>query len=179
MLPGHTSPTNNVTPERFRYQLGGLLKGGFQCWPLIKLVAAHEEKRTVRANVFAITFDDGYENNYVHAWPILRELNIPGTIFLATKYIGTNQPFPFDDWRDVGSRTRRIRHGDHFLLTSVAKCSLAVSSIWQPIRIVIVVLHIVARNSAKTCNAASNYCATILEFLTHRLLILMAKLVLS
>ena len=43
-----------------------------------------------------VTFDDGYFDNYSQAYPILRELNIPAVIFLATDYIGTNQPFYWD-----------------------------------------------------------------------------------
>jgi peptidoglycan/xylan/chitin deacetylase (PgdA/CDA1 family) len=100
---GVPAPTLNVTPKQLRKQLAGLLSRGFECWPLTKLVAAHCVSRPVPANVFAVTFDDGYENNYVHAWPILCELNIPATIFLATKYIDTDQPFPFDDWSAAGS----------------------------------------------------------------------------
>lgn len=36
----------------------------------------------------AITFDDGYLDNYTHAYPLARELEIPITIFLISSYIG-------------------------------------------------------------------------------------------
>ena len=44
--------------------------------------------------MFAVTFDDGFENNYLHAWPVLRELNVPATIFVATKYLDTDAAVP-------------------------------------------------------------------------------------
>ena len=52
---------------------------------------------------FVVTFDDGFENVYQHAWPILRGLGIPATIFLATQYLDAPEPFPFDDWELAGS----------------------------------------------------------------------------
>jgi peptidoglycan/xylan/chitin deacetylase (PgdA/CDA1 family) len=102
-IPGVETPTMNVTPQQLRCQLAGLLALGFECWPLARLVVARAENRVLPPNVFAITFDDGFENNYLHAWPILRELNTPATIFVATKYLNTDQPFPFDDWPPTGS----------------------------------------------------------------------------
>jgi peptidoglycan/xylan/chitin deacetylase (PgdA/CDA1 family) len=67
------------------------------------VVEAQTSGRAVPANVFVVTFDDGYESNYLNALPILRELNVPATIFLATKYLDTDRPFPFDDWAAAGS----------------------------------------------------------------------------
>ena len=96
-------PTWNVTPERMRSQLAGLLARGFEAWPLERLIAAQRDSAPVPAGAFAVTFDDGHESNYTDAWPILRELGIPATIFLATKYLDTDRPFPFDDWSAAGS----------------------------------------------------------------------------
>src|SRR5262249_48692534 len=38
----------------------------------------------------AITFDDGYRDNYDYAAPILREYNLPATFFVTTEFIGSN-----------------------------------------------------------------------------------------
>lgn len=100
---GVARPTWNVTPARFREQLVSLLEHGHQAWSLQDALQAHRAGRRVPDNVFVVTFDDGYQNNYSQAFPILKELNVPATIFLATAFLDTNRPFPFDDWSAAGS----------------------------------------------------------------------------
>ncbi len=104
VVPGVATPTWNVTPAQFRRQISGLLARGFEPWPLSRLIEAHRNPRLIPARAFAVTFDDGYQNNYTQALPVLRKLQIPATIFLATRYLDTRESFPFDDWSASGSQ---------------------------------------------------------------------------
>lgn len=101
-VPGFPAPTCNVTPTSFRAQLAGLLDRGYEPWPLRKALEWAADGRPVPARAFVVTFDDGYENVYRYAWPVLRERNVPATVFLATAYLGSDEPFPFDDWAGAG-----------------------------------------------------------------------------
>ena len=43
-----------------------------------------------------VTFDDGYEDNFTNAFPILLKHRIPGAFFVSTGFIGTARRFPHD-----------------------------------------------------------------------------------
>lgn len=51
----------------------------------------------------AITFDDGYRDNYENARPVLERLNLPATFFIVSDWVGTETVPPWD-------RQRRVRH---------------------------------------------------------------------
>lgn len=44
-----------------------------------------------RPNCIALTFDDGYKDNYSKIFPLLKQYNIPATIFLSTHCIDTRE----------------------------------------------------------------------------------------
>lgn len=92
------APTYHVTPDALGKQLDWLLRHGFTAWPLSRLVEHRLANERIKERVFAVTFDDGYANNCTHALPVLKELGVPATLFVATAYVGSDQPYPFDDW---------------------------------------------------------------------------------
>ena len=55
--------------------------------PLEELVHRHEAGEPLGGSV-VITFDDGYRDNFVVAFPILKNYNFPATIFVTTDLMG-------------------------------------------------------------------------------------------
>lgn len=75
----------SISPEDFERQIAFVSKY-FRVVSLDQLLAHARERRT-RETLFAVTFDDGYRDNYVHAFPILRKYNAPATFYLTTECI--------------------------------------------------------------------------------------------
>lgn len=53
-----------------------------------RYIHATDDSVTLPDNPIIITFDDGYSSNYELAFPILKELKIPATIFVVTDTVG-------------------------------------------------------------------------------------------
>jgi peptidoglycan/xylan/chitin deacetylase (PgdA/CDA1 family) len=92
--------TNPFAIERtptgaFRAQMRHLARS-FHVMPLAEIVERMRTGEPLPPRTIAITFDDGYEDNYTEAFPILRELRLPATIFLTTGCIGTGESLWFD-----------------------------------------------------------------------------------
>jgi peptidoglycan/xylan/chitin deacetylase (PgdA/CDA1 family) len=83
-----------VTPGAFERQLA-YYKKHYTVLPLDDAVA-HLETNTLPHNTLAITFDDGYRNNYTHAYPLLKKYGLPATIFLTTDFVDKRRPLWVD-----------------------------------------------------------------------------------
>jgi len=77
-----------VSEKKFRSQVKYLLDHGYTTILFSDLLKAQKGEAPLPEKAVLITFDDGYENNYLHAWPILKELGAKGNIFVVHNTIG-------------------------------------------------------------------------------------------
>jgi len=83
-----------VNPEAFKEQMRWLKRQEIRVVDLDTLISSLEYADENSINQVAITFDDGYEDNHRHAWPILRQFGYPATVFVSAGLIGTDRPIP-------------------------------------------------------------------------------------
>ena len=76
-----------VSERNFNQQLQYLARNGYRVVSLYELYMLLKEGGDVSRTV-AITFDDGYKDNYTSALPHLKRYNMPATIFITTDAIG-------------------------------------------------------------------------------------------
>jgi len=65
---------------------------------LENVVTLMKNKKKIPAKTIAITFDDGYKDNYIYAFPILKKYNLPATIFIIVNEVGRPDRL---SWQDI------------------------------------------------------------------------------
>jgi peptidoglycan/xylan/chitin deacetylase (PgdA/CDA1 family) len=81
----------SVTPENFRLQMRWLKENGYHTITPEQLIAALNRGAKLPPNPVLLTFDDGYEDAYTNAFPILKEFGFVGTFFIVTDWIDSNR----------------------------------------------------------------------------------------
>lgn len=94
--PGST----RVAPEQFRAHLDWLDDNGFSVLPLSRLLEDLYHRGETRDNAVAITFDDAYASVYHTAFPLLRERNMPFSVFVATEPVDRSYR-QYLDWEQL------------------------------------------------------------------------------
>jgi peptidoglycan/xylan/chitin deacetylase (PgdA/CDA1 family) len=114
-----------VHPRQFYKQMDYLAAHDYQVLTLEDLsrrIQAHQE---LPGRSVVLTLDDGFLDNYTHAFPILRQFGFPATIFLTVGFIGAaelpvlsgpHRPAPPLAWEQVCEMAEfGISFGSHTL----------------------------------------------------------------
>jgi peptidoglycan/xylan/chitin deacetylase (PgdA/CDA1 family) len=84
-----------LRPQSFAKQIEYFCRN-YEIISLDKLAEYIYRGKSLPEKAVAVTFDDGYRDNYLYAYPILKKHHIPATFFLTTGHIGTGQLFWWD-----------------------------------------------------------------------------------
>ncbi|MDA8236016.1 MAG: polysaccharide deacetylase family protein [Clostridia bacterium] len=129
-----------VNPSDFAEQMSILKEFGYTVISMDKMVEFLETGKPLPERSIVITFDDGYEDNYLYAYPILMKYGYPATIFLVYNHIDetnswdeklgfpSNHLLNWDEIREMaengitfGSHTLNHPHLDEIPLAEAAK----------------------------------------------------------
>lgn len=107
----------NTSPQIFAQQMKWLHKAGYKTLTLAQLREAFESGVTP-AKTVVITFDDGYRDFYVDAFPSLRRYGFTASVFLATGRIQDAamriEGVDYLTWREVSElHAEGIEFGSH------------------------------------------------------------------
>lgn len=104
----------SLTPLAFEQHLDWLQNRDFSILSLTEAVRQIQEKQIKHPKQVVLTFDDGFRDNYEHAFPILQRFGFTAEIFLTVDPIG-NHP-DFLDWDQVKEMQESgIHFGNHTL----------------------------------------------------------------
>jgi peptidoglycan/xylan/chitin deacetylase (PgdA/CDA1 family) len=95
-----------VKPQHFAEQMEALQKYAHPI-RLDELVQASTIGR-IPDRAVAVTFDDGYADNFFNAKPVLERYNIPATVFVTTEYIGQDCEFWSDELERILLQPRTL-----------------------------------------------------------------------
>jgi peptidoglycan/xylan/chitin deacetylase (PgdA/CDA1 family) len=87
-----------VSARSFQRQAWFLKTWRYKVMPLEDLTRLIRDKKSIPFKAVAITFDDGYKDNYVYAFPILKKYKLPATVFIIYDEVGRPDRL---SWREI------------------------------------------------------------------------------
>jgi peptidoglycan/xylan/chitin deacetylase (PgdA/CDA1 family) len=102
-----------VQPREFEAQLQYLQREGYTSVTLDEVIDYMQGRRTLPAKPIVFTFDDGYQDNYDIAVPLLRKYGFKAIIFVITDNIGKPGYLTWQQMKAV--QERAISIGSHTL----------------------------------------------------------------
>ena len=91
----------SVLPEDFDRQMAYLKENGYHTITPEQLYQHLVNNAELPENPILITFDDGYEDNYQNAYPILKKYGFTGTIFVITGFVGQKNYLTWEQIKEM------------------------------------------------------------------------------
>lgn len=85
----------SATPAQFDWQMR-YLRENLHPVAIRQVIEYLDGAASLPPGAVAVTFDDGFADTFRYAFPILKRHSIPATIFLATGYVDSREPFWFE-----------------------------------------------------------------------------------
>lgn len=79
-----------TAPRKFARQIAYLKKKGFEFHTAGELIKFYLANGEFPPKAVAVTFDDGWQDNYTNAFPVLQKYGAKATVFLVPSCIGQN-----------------------------------------------------------------------------------------
>jgi peptidoglycan/xylan/chitin deacetylase (PgdA/CDA1 family) len=92
---------NTVSAASFEYQMRFLRRHGYQVISFDDWVEGVNKGYSFARNTVIIHFDDGYEDNFTNAFPILKKEQFPAMVFLVSDVIGTPGFLSWDQVKEM------------------------------------------------------------------------------
>lgn len=91
-IEGKRGDTPKISPQVFEQQMNFIYRKGYKVISMEEYINSLKSRKKIK-NAVVITFDDGYDDNYIYAFPVLKKYGFPTTIFLIVKHIGKSEGF--------------------------------------------------------------------------------------
>ena len=104
--------------DAFTEQMRYLKTHGYRVVSLAEFVEWAQLKRQLPRKAVVLTFDDGYRSFREHAYPVLKEMRFPATLFVYTDYVGAGRnALTWDELRALAAEGFDVQahsksHGD-------------------------------------------------------------------
>lgn len=96
----------SVSPDNFEGHLR-VLQENYSVVSTAELAEQIKRKKIIK-NCVAVTFDDGYLDNYITAKILLEEYNIPATFFITDGNLRNRKPFWWDELEQIIVHTEKL-----------------------------------------------------------------------
>jgi peptidoglycan/xylan/chitin deacetylase (PgdA/CDA1 family) len=125
-----------ISPRALARQMQYLKFRGYRTVRLEELVGYLKTGKSLPKKIFAITFDDGYQDNYQNAFPILQRLDYTATVFIPTDHVGKmigygiNAPEQRLSWNEISIMSHEWDFASHGV-THTPITILSPDQIWR------------------------------------------------